>query len=43
MWDENSGRFLWVPPTVGTALVIAKNDKYGYKHTAPAGNRRGTI
>jgi len=43
IYDKTNKRYVWVPPSVGAAGVIAYNDSVGYPWFAPAGNNRGVI
>ena len=42
-FDADLNKYIWVPPTVAFAEVIAYNDAHGYQWTAPAGLIRGGI
>lgn len=43
IYDNENGRYLWVPPTVVMAGVIAFNDRVAAEWYAPAGFNRGGI
>jgi len=43
MYDNDNTKYLWVPPTVVIAAVMAFNDKVGAPWYAPAGLNRGGI
>lgn len=43
MYDNDNTKFIWAPPTVVIAAVMAFNDKIGAPWFAPAGLNRGGI
>ena len=43
MYDNDNTKYMWVPPTVVIAAVMAFNDKVGAPWYAPAGLNRGGI